>query len=61
METKLFKEASSSPSDCRRYEIREDQIRRQIGEDQIRRQIREDQIREDGLVRSHSLEDVVSE
>jgi hypothetical protein len=46
----------SSPSGCRRYEIREDQLRREIREDKIR-----GQIRDDGVVKSHLLEDVISE
>jgi alpha-galactosidase/6-phospho-beta-glucosidase family protein len=41
-EKKTFKTVSSSPSDCRRYEIREDQIRRQIRGKRSRTEIREE-------------------
>jgi hypothetical protein len=61
METKPFKEMSSSPSDCRRYEIREDQVGIEIRGDQIREDQIRGQIRDDGLVRYHRLEDAISE
>jgi hypothetical protein len=40
METKPLKKVSSSPSDCRSYEIRGDQTGIEIREDQIRGEIR---------------------